>query len=117
MSDKVKKEGEALANPALAPEQKTGGVVSSIGDKLLCYADEHPLKTTVGLTIAGGVAKERIIDPVLDWTINKVGGLFARGAEERVEEKLADEAVAAASGGIIDCAIGLVGKAFDGVVD
>jgi hypothetical protein len=115
MTDKTKKEGEALATPA--PEQKTGGVVSSIGDKLLCYADEHPLKTTVGLTIAGGVAKERIIDPVLDWTISKVGGLFARGAEEKVEEKLADEAVAAASGGVIDCAFNVISKAFDGVVD
>jgi hypothetical protein len=91
MTDKTKKEGEALATPA--PEQKTGGVVSSIGDKLLCYADEHPLKTTVGLSIAGGVA------------------------EEKVEEKLADEAVAAASGGVIDCAFNVISKAFDGVVD
>ena len=114
MSDKTKKEAEASATPAPAPEQ-TGGVVSSIGDKIANYADENPVKTTIAAGMIAGVAKERVLDPVLDWTFSKVGGLFAKGAEEKVEEKLADEAVAAASGGLIDCAVSLVGKAFEAV--
>jgi len=78
---------------------------------------EYPGTATLGFGIAAHQLSNRLVTPAIDKVVDKVSSTFGRAAEAKVEESLKEEAVAHATGSILDAAANFVAKAFTGVTE
>lgn len=95
---------------------KPVGWVTGLSQKVGNTMADHPVKSTLAITMAAGVLKERVVDPLLDKAIDLGKSVFAAGAKAEVEKEIAGDAVAHATGTAASGLLAIVGKAFSGVV-
>lgn len=108
--------GAAPAAP-VAQTPASPGWMQAGTDRAGEWAAANPAKATLLMGVAAHQASERLVSPAIDKVSGMVKSTFGRAAEAKVEESLQEEAIAQATGGLVDAVGSILGKAFGGVTD